>query len=229
MDRILAGALPSPVTLARDLGPLAVEGRLLFWTTEPLEQDLLRTTHMLGESPRSRAATVWVWHSPTSVAARSTPISSGSDGGLHVRDLDRHHPDRRPHRTDEHRTRQRPARLRDRHTRGLPLGPAASASASTPPRSSSRARRSATSPRHCSSPAPRRASTSSCRLVTIDSQSTVTIDPRTGRSVDGRRPRVRAVGAAPGEPSRRRGERELTPFVRHRATFRGTVARTVIA
>ena len=51
MDRILAGALPSPVTLARDLGPLAVEGRLLFWTTEALEQDLLRTTHLLGEFP----------------------------------------------------------------------------------------------------------------------------------------------------------------------------------
>ena len=39
---LLAGALPDPARLGRDLGPLAAQRRLLMWTTEPAEQDLLR-------------------------------------------------------------------------------------------------------------------------------------------------------------------------------------------
>lgn len=49
--KLLQGSLPSPVVLARDLGPLAVQGRLLMWTTDAAERDLLRNTYMLGEFP----------------------------------------------------------------------------------------------------------------------------------------------------------------------------------
>jgi hypothetical protein len=47
--KLLQGSLPSPVVLARDLGPLAVQGRLLMWTTDADERDLLRNTNMLGD------------------------------------------------------------------------------------------------------------------------------------------------------------------------------------
>lgn len=51
LAKILQGALPSPVVLARDLGPLAAEGRLLMWSTDADERDLLRNTNMLGDFP----------------------------------------------------------------------------------------------------------------------------------------------------------------------------------
>jgi hypothetical protein len=51
MDAVLGGALPAPVDLARTLGPLAAEGRLLMWTTDPSEQGLLFESNMLGAFP----------------------------------------------------------------------------------------------------------------------------------------------------------------------------------
>ena len=48
---LLAGALPDPAALGRDLGPLAAERRLLVWTDEPAEQDLLRRVGLLGDIP----------------------------------------------------------------------------------------------------------------------------------------------------------------------------------
>lgn len=48
---LLAGNLPEPTTLARDLGPLAADRRLMVWTTDSDEQDLLRRVDLLGEIP----------------------------------------------------------------------------------------------------------------------------------------------------------------------------------
>lgn len=49
--RLLAGSLPVPSELARDLGPLVAEDRLLAWTTDPAEQDLFERIGMLGALP----------------------------------------------------------------------------------------------------------------------------------------------------------------------------------
>ena len=51
IDRLLTGSLPEPSTLARDLGPLAAEHRLMVWTGDPEEQGLLDRTGMLGAMP----------------------------------------------------------------------------------------------------------------------------------------------------------------------------------
>lgn len=48
---ILTGALPDPPTIARDLGPLIAERRLLMWTAEPDEQGLLDRVGLLGSIP----------------------------------------------------------------------------------------------------------------------------------------------------------------------------------
>lgn len=50
-DALLAGALPEPITLARELGPLTTERRLLMWSREPQEQALLERVHMAGQIP----------------------------------------------------------------------------------------------------------------------------------------------------------------------------------
>jgi hypothetical protein len=49
--RLLTGTLPDPATLGRDLSPLVGERRLLFWTDEATEQDLLDRTGLLGAVP----------------------------------------------------------------------------------------------------------------------------------------------------------------------------------
>ncbi len=48
---LLAGDLPEPSELARDLGPLVDEHRLLMWTDDPDEQAFLDTAGMLGAMP----------------------------------------------------------------------------------------------------------------------------------------------------------------------------------
>ncbi len=49
--RLLTGSLPEPPELARDLGPLVEERRLLVWTDEPAEQELLDRVGLLGALP----------------------------------------------------------------------------------------------------------------------------------------------------------------------------------
>ena len=51
IDGLLDGAMPEPSQLARDLGPLVEEHRLLMWTDDPEEQAFLDTVGMLGAMP----------------------------------------------------------------------------------------------------------------------------------------------------------------------------------
>ena len=48
---LLSSGLPAPPELARDLGPLVEERRLLFWTDDPDEQALLEEVGLLGSLP----------------------------------------------------------------------------------------------------------------------------------------------------------------------------------
>lgn len=59
IDQLLAGSLPEPTTLARDLGPLAAERRLLVWTDDEAEQSLLRRVGLLGEIPPHAGRDGW--------------------------------------------------------------------------------------------------------------------------------------------------------------------------
>lgn len=58
-DAVLASSLPDPVALARDLGPLVEERRLLVWTKDDAEQDLLRRVGLLGNIPPHDDAPAW--------------------------------------------------------------------------------------------------------------------------------------------------------------------------
>ncbi len=58
-DKLLDGALPEPITLARDLGPLTSERRLLVWSTRPEEQALLVDVGVAGEIPPLDGADGW--------------------------------------------------------------------------------------------------------------------------------------------------------------------------
>jgi len=49
--RLLAGTLPPPPELAKDMGPLVAERRLLVWTNNADEQDLLDRVGLLGAIP----------------------------------------------------------------------------------------------------------------------------------------------------------------------------------
>jgi hypothetical protein len=51
IEELLAGALPVPSDLARNLGPLVAEQRLLMWTTNPEEQELIDRVGMSGALP----------------------------------------------------------------------------------------------------------------------------------------------------------------------------------
>ncbi len=51
IESLLAGSLPVPSDLARDLGPLVAENRLLAWTSDPAEQDLFGRIGLLGALP----------------------------------------------------------------------------------------------------------------------------------------------------------------------------------
>lgn len=50
-ELLLAGSLPGPAELGRTLSPLAHEGRLLMWTPDAAEQEMLRRSSLLGEFP----------------------------------------------------------------------------------------------------------------------------------------------------------------------------------
>ena len=56
---LLTGEMPDPAALGRDLGPMASERRLLVWTREPAEQDLLRRVGLLGAIPPHDGADGW--------------------------------------------------------------------------------------------------------------------------------------------------------------------------
>jgi hypothetical protein len=51
IEALLSGELPPPAQIARDLGPLIDERRLLMWTDDADEQVLLDTTGLLGSIP----------------------------------------------------------------------------------------------------------------------------------------------------------------------------------
>ncbi len=51
ISRLLSGALPDPPSLVDDLAPLVAERRLLFWTADSAEQDLLDRLELLGSLP----------------------------------------------------------------------------------------------------------------------------------------------------------------------------------
>jgi len=57
IEKLLDGAMPSPLVIARDLGPLVSHRRLLFWTDRLDEQDLLARFGLLGDLPELRSLT----------------------------------------------------------------------------------------------------------------------------------------------------------------------------
>jgi hypothetical protein len=54
---VLGGALPNPAEVARELGPLAAEGRLTGWARDPQEQALFEGVHLAGALPDLRPGT----------------------------------------------------------------------------------------------------------------------------------------------------------------------------
>ena len=56
---LLAGALPDPIELARDLGPLTNQRRLLVWSARPEEQAMIETVHIGGDVPPLGGADGW--------------------------------------------------------------------------------------------------------------------------------------------------------------------------
>ncbi|MET0325331.1 MAG: DUF4012 domain-containing protein [Ilumatobacteraceae bacterium] len=58
-EALLGDALPEPITIARDLGPLAAERRLLVWSADPEEQALLERVHLAGQIPPPDGADGW--------------------------------------------------------------------------------------------------------------------------------------------------------------------------
>ena len=58
-DALLAGALPDPITLSRDLGPLTSERRLLVWSADAEEQALLDRVHVAGAIPDVAGSDGW--------------------------------------------------------------------------------------------------------------------------------------------------------------------------
>jgi hypothetical protein len=51
IDKLLTSELPNPADLAREFGPLVGERRMLLWTNDPDERDLLARTGLLGGLP----------------------------------------------------------------------------------------------------------------------------------------------------------------------------------
>ncbi|MDQ6946029.1 MAG: DUF4012 domain-containing protein, partial [Actinomycetota bacterium] len=50
-DKLVKGSLPSPRALSADLDPAVRQGRILFWSTHPDEQPLLRQVRLAGAFP----------------------------------------------------------------------------------------------------------------------------------------------------------------------------------
>lgn len=59
VESLLAGSMPDPVRLGRDLGALARAGRLAMWTMEPDEQALLADLELLDALPALDGADGW--------------------------------------------------------------------------------------------------------------------------------------------------------------------------
>ena len=58
-DALVDGALPDPITLSRDLGPLTRERRLLVWSADPEQQALLERVHVAGAIPDVEGSDGW--------------------------------------------------------------------------------------------------------------------------------------------------------------------------
>ena len=58
-DKLLAGTLPDPTTLARDLGPFVGERRLLMWARDLAHEELLRRVGLAGAIPPLDGADGW--------------------------------------------------------------------------------------------------------------------------------------------------------------------------
>jgi hypothetical protein len=56
IEQLLSTSLPGPPRIARDLGPLVEERRLLFWSADPEERALLSRVGLLGDLPVLDAA-----------------------------------------------------------------------------------------------------------------------------------------------------------------------------
>jgi hypothetical protein len=59
VEALLAGSMPDPVVLGRDLGPLARAGRLAMWTADPDEQVLLDDLELDDALPALDGADGW--------------------------------------------------------------------------------------------------------------------------------------------------------------------------
>ena len=117
-DTLLSGALPDPAALGRDLGPLAEERRLLVWSADETEQDLLRRVGLLGEIPPHDSADGWAF---TVTNASANKIDSYLERRAVVR-VGHGSRDRRDHRNaargaHQHRARRGSAPLRHRQRR----------------------------------------------------------------------------------------------------------------
>ena len=101
---LLDGALPDPIELARDLGPLTGDRRLLVWSAAPEEQQMIeRRRHQRGD-PAARRRRGLVVHGlqPGRQQDRHVPRPPGR---LPVgdRSRDRRHDGDDPHRARQHR------------------------------------------------------------------------------------------------------------------------------
>jgi hypothetical protein len=86
-DALLTGSLPEPTQLARDLGPLAADRRLLVWAADAEQQDLLQRVGLLGEIPSLNGGDGWSVAITNGSASkidvfleRSASYSSSTDG-----------------------------------------------------------------------------------------------------------------------------------------------------
>lgn len=58
---LIAGSLPDPISLARDLGPLAGERRLLVWSARAEEQEMIERVGISGAIPALEGADGWAF------------------------------------------------------------------------------------------------------------------------------------------------------------------------
>jgi hypothetical protein len=58
---LLSGALPDPIQIAQDLGPLTGDRRLLVWSDHPEEQAMIETVHISGEVPSPGPGDGWAF------------------------------------------------------------------------------------------------------------------------------------------------------------------------
>jgi hypothetical protein len=60
-EGLIGGSLPDPIALARDLGPLTGDRRLLVWSAHPEEQEMIETVHIAGAIPPLDGADGWAF------------------------------------------------------------------------------------------------------------------------------------------------------------------------